>query len=119
MHGDQFADAVHFAALDEDDAVRAACLVIPRPYPRRPSEANAWQLRGMATADGYRGRGLGAQLLAGVIEHLGSLGAHIVWCEARNTAMAFYARHGFEVDGPEFIHAETGIPHHHMWRLIG
>jgi predicted GNAT family N-acyltransferase len=117
MHGDQYPDAVHFAVLD-GEAVVSACLVLPRPYPRRPHEPDAWQLRGMATAQAYRNRGLGAQLLAAVFDHLNSLSAHIVWCEARTSAMAFYARHGFQVDGPEFLHEETGIPHYHMWRAL-
>jgi predicted GNAT family N-acyltransferase len=118
MHGDQFPDAVHFAALDEDGVVRSACLVLPRPYPRRPDEPGAWQLRGMATDEAFRGRGLGAELLAATVAHVAQLSAHIVWCEARVSAVSFYARHGFTVDGPQFLHAETGIPHHYMWRAI-
>ena len=115
MHGDQYADAVHFGAYDGDRLV-CTCLVLPRPYPGRPNAASAWQLRGMATADGRRGEGIGARVLAAAIEEITRRGATLIWCEARVTAVAFYAQHGFTVDGPEYAHAESGTPHHYMWR---
>ena len=118
MHGDDNPNAIHLAALDDDGAVVATCLILPRPYPKRPDEPNAWQLRGMATIESMRSQGLGAQLVDRAVNEVKKLSAHIVWCEARNAAMAFYARNGFTVDGDEFLHAETGIPHHHMWRPV-
>jgi predicted GNAT family N-acyltransferase len=118
MHGDQFADAVHLAAVDDDGSVRAACLLLPRAYPLAPDAQDAWQLRGMATEAAYRGRGLGMQLLAAAIEHVSAMHARLVWCEARVSAVSFYARHGFSVEGEEFLHAETGIPHRYMRRAL-
>ena len=118
MHGDDNPDAVHLAAIDDDETVVAACLVLPRAYPRREQEAAAWQLRGMATAPSHRSQGLGAQLVEAVVAELRPRGARLLWCEARNAAMRFYARNGFTVDGGEFLHAETGIPHHYMWRHL-
>jgi len=118
MHGDDNPDALHLAVLDEDHVVVAACLVLPAAYPKRPDAAGTWQLRGMATAESHRSQGLGAELIEAVLAELRQRRARLVWCEARNAAMAFYARNGFEVDGDEFLHAETGIPHHHMWRRV-
>lgn len=117
MHGDENPDAVHFALLDGDEVV-SACLVLPRPYPKRPDEPAAWQLRGMATEPGRRGEGLGTRLLDGAVSYLEKLSAHIIWCEARTSAVRFYAQHGFTVDGDEYLHAETAIPHHYMHRLL-
>lgn len=118
MHGDENSDAVHVAAIDDDGTVVGACLVLPRPYPRRPDEPAAWQLRGMATADGQRGRGVGAQVLAAAGDLVAAQGARLLWCEARTGALAFYEHHGFAVDGVEYLHAESGIPHHLMWRPV-
>lgn len=118
MHGDDNADAVHFAAF-ADDELAAACLVLPQPYPRRPEAPNAWQLRGMATAPAHRNRGLGARLLAAAVDAAVGRGGRVLWCEARTSALRFYAQHGFTVDGPEYLHSESGIPHHLMFRDIG
>src|SRR5437868_3027460 len=63
MHGDDNPDALHLAALDDGDAAVATCLVLPRAYPRRPEDEDAWQLRGMATHESLRGQGIGALLV--------------------------------------------------------
>lgn len=116
MHGDENDDAVHLGAFDDDDALVGTCVLLPRPYPLRPDETPAWQLRGMATADGSRGRGIGTQVLAAVVAEVARRGGRLVWCEARTSAVAFYLQHGFAIDGAEYLHAESGTPHRYMWR---
>lgn len=118
MHGDDNPDAVHLAALDEDGGVVGALLVLPRAYPLRPEIAGAWQLRGMATAPQLRGQGIGGRLIAAAIEEIRSRDGRVVWCDARTSAVGFYRRHGFIAEGEEFLHAETGIPHYRMWRML-
>jgi predicted GNAT family N-acyltransferase len=118
MHGDDQPDAVHLAAVDQDDRVVGSCVLLPRPYPLRPEQDAAWQLRGMATAPELRGRGVGAAIVARAVQEIEHRGGRLVWCEARTAAVEFYRRQGFHVDGPEFEHAETGIPHHHMSRPL-
>ena len=113
MHGDDDPAAVHLA-LVEDGTVVSTCLLLPKPFPRRPGEPDAWQLRGMATQPERRSQGLGARLLAAAVETARSRGGRVLWCEARTSAMPFYERHGFAADGPEYLHAETAIPHHLM-----
>jgi predicted GNAT family N-acyltransferase len=118
MHGDDNPDAVHLAALDDESTVIGSCLVLPRPYPLRPDAPHAWQLRGMATAPEHQGNGVGGLVLGGaIVEILGRAG-RLVWCDARTSAMRFYRRHGFIVEGDEFDQPETGIPHFHMWRAL-
>lgn len=118
MHGDENPDAVHFAAVDGPGDVVGACLALPRPYPHRPDEPYAWQLRGMAAADGHRGHGIGAQVLAFATDHVAARGARLLWCEARTSAVTFYELHGYAVEGAEYLHAESGIPHRYMWRAL-
>jgi GNAT superfamily N-acetyltransferase len=117
MHGDENPEALHFAVFDGDQLV-AACLVFPQAYPRQPAQDGAWQLRGMATEPSRQGEGHGTRLIEAVVEQLRAQGARLVWCEARSSAMRFYERHGFVVDGVEYLHSETQIPHHHMYRLV-
>jgi GNAT superfamily N-acetyltransferase len=115
MHGDDNPDAVHLAAIDDQGVVIGSCIVLPRPYPVRPDESGAWQLRGMATTPAWQGKGVGGRLLAAALDEVRGRDGRLVWCEARTTARAFYAKHGFTAEGPEFDHAESGLPHYRMW----
>jgi len=87
---------------------------IPRPYPfdEATPPTPAVQLKGMAVAKTAQGLGLGAALLASGIEHATSLGAKCVWARARDSALYFYERHGFETVGEQFIDEATGMGHH-------
>ena len=118
MHGDDDPAAVHIAALDDDGAVVGACLLLDRPYRNRPEQAGTWQLRGMATAEGRRGQGVGTAVLAGALDELAARAASLVWCEARVSAIDFYASHGFVVDSEVYLHSETQIPHRLMYREL-
>jgi predicted GNAT family N-acyltransferase len=116
MHGDDDPTAVHVAAVDDDGTVVGCCLVLPRPYPVRPDERDAWQLRGMATAPQQRGQGVGGLVLGGALVEILQRHGRLVWCDARTSAMGFYRQHAFLPDEDEFIHPESGIPHFRMWR---
>ncbi len=97
---------------DVDDIV-AVSTWIPRPYRDEP----AVQLRGMATASHLQGRGVGGILVeAGCVR--AARVAPLVWARARDTALDFYARHGFAVDGEGFIDESTGKPHHLIVRYL-
>lgn len=105
--------AVTFAVLGDDEAPLATVTVIPAPCPWRPGDGPAWQLRGMATDDGARGRGVGRVALDAVVAHVRATGATLLWCNARDVALSFYERAGFVVAGAGFVN-ERGIPHHPM-----
>ena len=118
MHGDDDPDALHVAAIDDDGRIVGAAVLLPLPYPHRPERANAWQLRGMATAAGRRGEGIGAAVLAEALHEAQGRGAELVWCQARDVAIDFYTRHGFVGEGAHFTHEETGIVHQLMYREL-
>ena len=107
------AAAVTYAVLGDDDAPLTTVTVIPAACPWRPDDQPSWQLRGMATADAARGRGVGRLALDASVAHVRAEGAVLVWCNARDVALSFYARAGFVVEGDGFV-SETGIPHHPM-----
>lgn len=71
----------------------------------------------MATADGWRGKGVGAQVLAAALEHVEAAGGGLVWCNARTPAARFYERAGFQVIGEPWDDPEIG-PHVRMWRAV-
>lgn len=117
MHGDDRADALHLGAF-ADDGLVGCCVLLSRPYPSRPDEPGAWQLRGMAVEPLRQGHGIGAAVLdAAVAEVRRRLGT-LMWCDARTTAVPFYRAHGFVTDGGEFMHEESGVPHFRMWRRL-
>ncbi len=61
-----------------------------------------YQLRGMATTEEYRGRGIGNQLVNFALVYLRGQKANYVWCNARKKAVKFYQNAGFEIVSPEF-----------------
>lgn len=116
--GDDHADALHAAirgigaggtGAGGTGAIVGVATVAPEGHPRDPRPGD-WRLRGMATAPGARGRGLGAALLAACLHHARDRGGARVWCNARVTAEGFYVRAGFVAEGARFELPDIG-PH--------
>ncbi|MEA3184669.1 MAG: hypothetical protein QOJ74_1146, partial [Ilumatobacteraceae bacterium] len=97
----------------DGDAVVATSTWMPNDY---RGEA-AVQLRGMATAEHLRGSGLGAILIEAGCRRAAQV-APLVWARARDSALGFYLRHGFTVDGDGFVDDATQLPHHVIIRRI-
>lgn len=95
----------------------ATVTVLPEMCPWRPGVTAPWRLRGMATDDGWRGRGIGRLALEAAVAHVAIHGASLVWCNARLVAASFYERSGFAVEGDQFDVDGIG-PHYPMARLI-
>jgi len=84
----------------------------PQSYGEYPGIG--YQLRGMATADGYRGKGVGNQLVKFARQYLRGCSADYVWCNARQVAVKFYERLGFLIISPQFEVPGIG-PHYVMY----
>lgn len=110
---DDLPGTFHLGARDEDGNIVAISTWVPRPFHDDP----AVQLRGMATAQRVRGQGAGAILLEAGCIRVAEI-APIVWARARDTALGFYLRHGFVVDGKGFIDEQTLKPHHFIIRRL-
>ena len=100
---------VHLAVEDDGGAVVAIATTFPQPTPHRPG-ARAARLRGMAVDPRWRGGGVGAVLLAAVVDRARADGFQVLWANARDSALGFYARHGWQVVGDGF--ESIGLPHH-------
>lgn len=70
----------------------------------------------MAVLAEWRGRGVGAAILAALVERAKARGMPEVVLNAQTHARGFYARQGFAPVGPEFM--EAGIPHVAMTRRL-
>ncbi len=103
-----------FAARAPDGEVVGTAIVYPEPCPWLPERAADWRLRGMATAEGRRGQGIGALVLRAALDHVAAAGGELVWCNARVPARLFYERAGFRPHGAPWDEADIG-PHIAMW----
>lgn len=68
----------------------------------------------MAVLRPWRGAGVGAALLARLLEAAAERGIDEVYLHAQSQVVGFYARFGFEAEGDEFMEAD--IPHRLMRR---
>lgn len=118
---DDWPGAVHLGVRLDGEVV-ATSTWIPRPPPpgltAHDEPASAVQLRGMATMQHLQGTGVGAALIAAGCERARTDGHTIVWANARDRALAFYEREGFEVVGEGFVDATTRLPHHVVIRHL-
>lgn len=110
---DELPGSWHLGARLDGELVGTSSWV-PREY---QGEA-AVQLRGMATARHLQGAGVGGVLLERGCELAAERGFPLVWARARDAALAFYERHGFEVVGEGFVDQATQLPHHLVVRRL-
>ena len=80
-------------------------------------KGEGFQLRGMATLEQLRGKGLGNQLVNFALVYLKGKKANYIWCNARKTALNFYLNLGFEIISDQFEVPGIG-PHHVMYLKI-
>ena len=113
--GDDDPGTTHLGLTDHRGAVVAISSWTAKPCPIAPTD-NDVQLRGMAVDPDHSGRGLGAVLLAAGLERAFAAGAETVWANARDTALDFYRRHGFDVIDDGFLDPTTALPHHRIRR---
>lgn len=70
----------------------------------------------MAVLRPWRGRGIGGEILARLIERARERGDREVVLSAQVHATGFYRAHGFVEEGAQYL--EAGIPHRDMRRLL-
>jgi predicted GNAT family N-acyltransferase len=109
FEGDDEATTRHYVVVEGDEPVVCLSLMISE-WEGRP----AWQLRGMATAAGVQGRGLGRRLLeTAVADARRDAPERIFWCNARTSAVGFYEKLGWKVMSEPFDVITAG-PHVRM-----
>ncbi len=112
---------VTFAVRDPDGAVvstaRVARSVLPAALDPPPAPGPVWRLRGMATREDRRHRGIGSAVLGRVIAQVAEGGGGVLWCNARLPALPLYRRAGFAEAGEPWDEPELG-PHVVMWRAV-
>jgi predicted GNAT family N-acyltransferase len=104
-HDDWDALSVHAIASDAEGAVVGTGRLLPDGHIGR-----------MAVARAARGLGVGSALLTALMAEAARRGHHRLELHAQRDAARFYAVHGFQVTGAEFL--EAGIVHLPMAREL-
>ncbi|MDP6044481.1 MAG: GNAT family N-acetyltransferase [Phycisphaerae bacterium] len=99
----------HFGLFDDAQTL-IACVVI------KPLDAHTAKLRQMAVDEACRFTGVGSFLIRGVEEILRSRGFQRIEMDARDTAVGFYRKLGYQTQGDQFT--QVTIPHFRMTRDI-
>ena len=106
MEWDAFDEVCHHALAEEAGGRAVGCgRLLPDGHIGRLAVLSSW-----------RGRGVGAALLRHLVDLARTRGHARAILNAQTQAMPFYARHGFVVDGIEYL--EAGIPHRTMTKIL-
>lgn len=106
--GDDLPSTTHWGAYVGED-LAGILSVYEQSHPSF-SENNQFQLRGMAVLPNYQGQSIGKQLLLAVENAIFTTQDVRIWCNARSSAVGFYALLGYETVGDEFDIPSVG-PH--------
>ena len=93
--------STHAVAYDEAGQVIATGRLLPDGHIGR-----------MAVRKSARGKGIGSEVLAALLDEAKRLGYRELVLHAQTHAVDFYVKHGFQIEGDEFL--EAGIPHRRM-----
>ena len=74
------------------------------------------RFRKFAADPAWQGRGLGTALLHHVVAVARAQGAHVLWCDARQSTLAFYQRFGLAPEGGVFYKGD--IPYVRLSRSL-
>lgn len=113
FEGDDLPLTYHFGLFDGDELMGVASLFASKTA--LFDSENQFQLRGMAILDGHQKKGYG-ELLVNHIET--QVNKCILWFNAREIAVGFYKKLGYETIGEPFPISDIG-PHYVMFKRIG
>ncbi|WP_162651357.1 GNAT family N-acetyltransferase [Lentilitoribacter sp. Alg239-R112] len=91
---DHLPSTQHFGLFEADQLIGVISLF---------EQDGAMQFRKLAVDHAIQGKGYGTALLAHVLDVAQSSGTKRLWCNARVTAMPFYARFGFSAEPDSFF----------------
>lgn len=75
------------------------------------------QLRYMAVADAWQGKGVGRQIVSHMENIARQQGAHQLFLHARNNALGFYRKLGYEIVEPSYLLFDS-IQHYKMQKNL-
>lgn len=98
----------HYGCFDEGQLIAVASLFFDQGEVR---------LRKFAVLTDYQGQGVGSKMLDTMLSDAAALGTPLLWCDARESALAIYAKFGLTKQGERFYKGE--IPYFKMAVQLG
>ncbi|MFC1235939.1 GNAT family N-acetyltransferase [Vibrio sp. F74] len=92
------ADGLHFGAFINEELVCVASVYV---------DGDKARLRKYATEFQFQGLGIGTAVLKEVIAYLRTHHIQYFWCDARESALSFYARFGMLSQGERFYKSDV------------
>jgi GNAT superfamily N-acetyltransferase len=109
--------AWHLGAVDEAGRVAAISGIYAVPCSLRPQAQTAVQLQNMAVEPALQRQGIGSAVMAEILRRLRATDAVLLWASARDKALPFYERFGFQpIDGSGFTGQTGQSPPYHRAR---
>lgn len=112
---DEAETTVHLGLFNEGKII--GCVTIIKKDHPQFSEDNQYQYRGMAVTKAYQGNAIGNLLLNKADRILMDRGSSFIWIHARETALNFYRRNGYNVVGASFDIPNIG-KHYLMYKRL-
>jgi len=75
-----------------------------------------YKVQRVATRKKHRGQGYGRELMKEIEQKVKTLGGTKLTLGGQNTALAFYGKLDYQIEGDEFM--DAGIPHHTMVKYV-
>lgn len=113
--GDDLPTTVHFGIFEDENI--AGVISVFKADIDLLTQQKQFQIRGMAVLDSHQKRGLGDRLVKAAEEYIVSQNGDAIWFNAREIAVGFYRKMGYEIIGTPFTIGDIGI-HHLMYRAL-
>ena len=113
--GDEFASTKHFGLFENETL--AGVISVFKQKNEAFADENQFQIRGMAVLEHFRKRGFGEQLVIHVEIDVNGQGGKLIWFNAREVAVKFYAKLGYEISGVAFEIPDVGT-HYMMYKIL-
>lgn len=113
--GDDLPTTQHFG-LYENNSLEGVISLFDNNHPLFEEEQQA-QIRGMAVLENNQGKGFGSQLVLHAENTLRLQNTGLIWFNARENAVGFYQKMGYETIGSAFEIPNVGT-HYVMWKKL-
>ena len=114
FEGDNLISTTHFGYYNEGKLI--GIISVFKNSNENFNTEKQFQIRGMAVLENHQKKGIGAVLVLHTENHLKAEGERLIWFNARETAVGFYKKLGYEIKGTEFEITGVGI-HFLMFKL--
>jgi ribosomal protein S18 acetylase RimI-like enzyme len=115
FEGDGLPSTTHFGLFDQDNLV-GVLSVFENKHPNF-NEGKVFQIRGMALLKEYQNKNLGVILLNEAEAYVNTQKGTVIWFNAREKAVNFYKKNGFQIKGTLFEIPQIGS-HYLMFKQL-